>query len=48
MTKEKGTKPLKQPAVISSFKDGLFLGSPIGYWIAFVFWITTTLMIYFS
>lgn len=33
---------------MSNKKDGLFLGSPIGYLIAFAFFITVTLSIYFS
>jgi len=29
-------------------KDGLILGSPVGYWIALVFLIVVTSIIYFS
>lgn len=30
------------------FKDGCFLGSPVGFWIAALFFIITFLLTYFS
>ena len=34
--------------IMRKFHDGLFLGSPIGWWIAFLFFIVTISIIYFS